>query len=172
MEKKITLIYDLDETLCTKKQPGETYADPKPIQPMIDQLNRFYDEGFEIIISTARNMVTQNNHVSKVVQNVGLDTIQWLERYGVKYHGLQFGKEYGAMYIDDKACLNDPKEIERRINAVKNGTEKAYIKEHLGLRERVEELEAENTRLKGELKEALISELRRLREEYTKKVGE
>lgn len=125
--KKITLIYDLDETLCTKKQPGETYVDVKPIQPMIDQLNRFYDEGFEIIISSARNMVTQNNHVSKVIQNVGLDTLQWLEKHNVKYHGLQFGKNYGDIYIDDKAVINDPDEIERRVNAIKNGTEKEYL---------------------------------------------
>lgn len=128
-EKKGTLIYDLDETLCTKKQPGETYADVKPIQPMIDQLNRFYDEGYEIIISSARNMVTQNNDVSKVIQNVGLDTLQWLEKHKVKYHGLQFGKKYGLMYIDDKSCINDPDEIERRIQAIKMGKEKEYLKE-------------------------------------------
>lgn len=131
MEKKATLIYDLDETLCTKKQPNETYADVKPIQPMIDQLNHFYDEGYEIIISSARNMVTQNNHVSKVIQNVGLDTIQWLEKHGVRYHGLQFGKEYGQCYIDDKAVINHPDEIARRINAIKNGTEKEYLKEQM-----------------------------------------
>jgi capsule biosynthesis phosphatase len=126
-KKKATLIYDLDETLCTKKQPHETYADVQPIQPMIDQLNEFYDSGYEIIISSARNMVTQKNHVSKVVQNVGLDTIQWLDKHGVKYHGLQFGKEYGAIYIDDKACLNDVNEIERRIKAIENGNEKEYL---------------------------------------------
>lgn len=94
---------------------------------MIDQLNKFYDEGYEIIISSARNMVTQNNHVSKVLQNVGLDTLQWLEKHGVKYHGLQFGKEYGSLYIDDKACINDPDEIERRIQAINEGKEKEYL---------------------------------------------
>lgn len=128
-KKKITLIYDLDKTLCTKKQKGETYADVQPIQPMIDQLNAFYDMGYEIIISTARNMVTQSNHISKVVQNVGLDTMLWLEKHGVKYHGLDWGKEYGHIYLDDKACLNDPDEIERRMEAIVNGTEEEYLEE-------------------------------------------
>lgn len=171
-KNKLTLIYDLDKTLCTKKVSGETYVDVKPIQPMIDQLNKFYDEGFEIIISTARNMVTQSNHVSKVVQNVGLDTIQWLDKHGVKYHGLQFGKEYGHLYIDDKSCLNDPAEIQRRIEAIKEGREEEYIQEHIGLRNRVEELEAEIKHLKQTYKEEVLEELRKLRESYLAKVGE
>lgn len=146
-KSRITLIYDLDKTLCTKKQKGQSYADVEPIQPMIDQLNKFYDEGYEIIISSARNMVTQNNHVSKVMQNVGLDTLEWLKKHGVKYHGLQLGKEYGHLYIDDKSCLNDPEEIERRVNAIVGGYEDEYLAEHKNLRNRVEELERLNEKL-------------------------
>ena len=151
LSKKLTLVYDLDETLCTKKKPDETYADVLPIQPMIDQLNKFYDEGHEIIISTARNMVTQNNHVSKVVQNVGLDTMLWLKKHGVKYHGIDWGKEYAAIYIDDKSCLADTAEIERRVNSILNNTEKEYIKNHLNLHDRVKRLENENRILKEKL---------------------
>lgn len=143
----ITLIYDLDKTLCTKKQKGEKYSDVKPIQPMIDQLNDFYDQGYEIIISTARNMVTQNNDVSKVVQNVGMVTMQWLKKHKVKYHGLQFGKSYGHLYIDDKSCLNDPEEIQRRVNAIVTNTEDQYLNEHMNLRKKVEELENLNLQL-------------------------
>lgn len=98
-----TLIYDLDETLCTKKELNETYSDVKPIQPMIDQLNHYYNEGHTIIIQTARNMLTQNNDVGKVLQNVGEDTLRWLRENGVKYHSIQFGKAYGDFYIDDKS---------------------------------------------------------------------
>lgn len=152
MEKKHTLIYDLDETLCTKKLSNETYADVKPIQPMIDQLNDFYDQGYTIIISTARNMVTQNNHVSKVVQNVGMVTMKWLEDHGVKYHGLDWGKEYGALYIDDKSCLPDPEEIQRRINAINEGTEKWYVAEHLNLRNVLEKKNKEIEALKKQIK--------------------
>lgn len=102
MEKKI-LVYDLDETLCTKKRSDESYADVKPIKSMIDQLNKFYDEGHTIIIQTARNMVTQNNDVGKVLQNVGEVTLKWLRENGVKYHSIQFGKPYANYYIDDKS---------------------------------------------------------------------
>lgn len=97
------LIYDLDLTLCTKKKPNETYRDVKPIIPVIEQLNKFYNEGHTIIISTARNMLTQKNDVGKVIQNVGEDTLAWLRKNGVKYHSLCFGKPYGDLYCDDKA---------------------------------------------------------------------
>lgn len=150
-KNKLTLIYDLDKTLCTKKQSNETYADVKPIQPMIDQLNRFYDEGYEIIISTARNMVTQNNDISKVVQNIGLVTMEWLNKHGIKYHGLQFGKPYGHIYIDDKSCLNDPEEIERRVQAIKDGTEEEYLKDYLNLRKKSEVLETYNELYRKEI---------------------
>jgi capsule biosynthesis phosphatase len=144
---KITLIYDLDKTLCTKKQKGETYADVQPIQSMIDQLNRFYDEGFEIIISTARNMVTQGGDVGGVLANVGPDTFDWLKRYEIRYHKIYFQKPYGDLYIDDKSCLNDVNEIERRVNAIKNNSEEEYLVEHMNLRKRVEQLEQLNDML-------------------------
>ena len=148
---KGTLIYDLDKTLCAKKKPHETYADVQPIQPMIDQLNRFHDEGFEIIISTARNMVTQKNHVSKVVKNVGMDTMMWLKKHNVKYDGLDWGKEYGILYIDDKSCLADVDEIERRVSSIKEGKEEEYIENHLNLKKECELLKQKVKDLELEL---------------------
>lgn len=127
-EKEIlTLIYDLDKTLCTKKNSGETYLDVKPIQPMIDQLNKFYDMGYNIIIQTARNMVTQNNDEGKVIKNIGEDTLKWLRIHEVKYHSILFAKPYGHIYIDDKSCINDVSEIERRVGAWNNSTEEQYL---------------------------------------------
>lgn len=168
---RTTLIYDLDKTLCTKKQPSETYRDVQPIQPMIDQLNKFYDEGFEIIISTARNMVTQNGDVGGVLANVGPDTFDWLKRHGVRYHKIYFQKPYGHIYIDDKSCLNDPDEIERRMNAIKEGKEEEYLQEHLNLRKRVEELEKELAMLKSKSLHNIVDELEKLRVTYEKAVN-
>lgn len=151
MSKKFTLIYDLDETLCTKKRSNETYADVLPIQSMIDQLNKFYDEGYEIIISTARNMVTQNGDVGGVLANVGPVTFDWLKNHGVRYHKIYFQKPFGDFYIDDKSVINDPGEIERRIKAKENNYEEKYIKEQLHLREELERLKAENEHLKSQI---------------------
>ena len=130
MEKRTNaIIYDLDGTLCTKRKSGETYKDVQPIQSMVDQLNKFYDEGHTIIINTARNMATQNNDVGKVMQNIGELTLRWLREHNIRYHSIVFGKPYGMCYCDDRSVLNCPNEIERRVNAVKNGNEQDYIGE-------------------------------------------
>lgn len=133
MDKKI-LIYDLDETLCTKKKPDETYADVKPIKPVIDQLNKFYEQGHTIIIQTARNMLTQNNDVGKVIQNVGEVTLKWLRENGVKYHSIQFGKAYGFYYIDDKSIR--PSEL---IEYGMDGVDKILLEEKEKIKKYMEE---------------------------------
>lgn len=129
MNKK-TIIYDLDETLCTKKKPEETYKDVKPIKCMIDQLNSFYEQGHTIIIQTARNMLTQNNDEGKVIRNVGEDTLVWLRENGVKYHSIKFAKSYGDMYVDDKS-IRPSELLELGIDGAENilKEEKKKIKE-------------------------------------------
>lgn len=121
-----TIIFDLDKTLCTKKKENETYMDVQPIQEMIDVVNELYDKGYEIIIETARNMVTQNNNEAKVIGNVGLVTLEWLKKYNVKYHGIKFGKTYGICYVDDKAIRPNELLYLQKTNRLDNISE--YLK--------------------------------------------
>ena len=95
---------------------------------MIDQLNKFHDDGYEIIVFTARHMVTCNDDVQKTILRIGSITEEWLRTHGVKYDKLVFGKPYStSLYIDDKACINHPAEIKRRIDAIESDTEELYI---------------------------------------------
>lgn len=126
---KVVLVVDLDKTLCTKKTSNETYADVKPHTEIINAINTLNNAGAEIIIESARNMLTQHNDESKVIKNVGLTTLNWLNDNNVQYDGIKFGKTMGTCYIDDKALRpkefmkiynslenkNDVKELERRI---------------------------------------------------------
>lgn len=86
-----TLIFDIDGTICTQEK---NYSQAKPIQKIINKLNKKYDEGYKIILFTARGTET------------GIDwsetTINQLKNWGVKYHDLLFGKPAGLKYIDDK----------------------------------------------------------------------
>ena len=86
-----TLIFDIDGTICSQESD---YSQAKPIQEVIDKLNKKYDEGYKIVLFTARGTET------------GIDwsevTDEQLERWGVKYHTLWFGKPAGLKYIDDK----------------------------------------------------------------------
>ena len=101
--KKQIFIFDLDKTICEERKSNQSYMDVKPIWEIIDLINTLHDEGHEIIIETARNMVTQNNNESKVIKNIGKITLEWLDKYNVKYDGLKFAKTYGSAYCDDKS---------------------------------------------------------------------
>ncbi len=48
-------------------------------------------------------MLTHNGEIEKIEADVREVTEEWLERYGVKYDELKFGKPYGVYYIDDKS---------------------------------------------------------------------
>ena len=88
---KGTLIFDIDGTICTQELD---YSQAKPIQEVIDKLNKKYDEGYKIVLFTARGTET------------GIDwseiTAVQLNNWGVQYHDLLFGKPAGLKYIDDK----------------------------------------------------------------------
>lgn len=100
---KFVIVYDLDKTLCTKKQSNETYLDVKPLNTNINVLNHLHKLGAEIIIDSARNMITQQNEEAKVIKNIGKITLQWLDDNNINYDGITFGKTMANCYIDDKA---------------------------------------------------------------------
>ena len=61
-------------------------------------------------------MLTCNNDVQKTIEKIGVITADWLARHGVQYDELVFGKPYSStLYVDDKACINDTAEIEKRL---------------------------------------------------------
>ena len=86
-----TLIFDIDGTICSQESD---YSQAKPIQEVIDKLNKKYDEGYKIVLFTARGTETGTDW-SEV-------TAEQLKRWGVQYHDLLFGKPAGLKYIDDK----------------------------------------------------------------------
>ncbi|MFK7873443.1 MAG: sugar phosphate nucleotidyltransferase [Oligoflexales bacterium] len=104
-----TLVVDLDGTICTIKQPGETYEDVQPIYAVIEKLKEYKKNGFRIVIQTARHMRTCQNNVGKVTAQIGPITFEWLKNHHVPYDEVCFGKPWGAnvMYIDDKAIRPD-----------------------------------------------------------------
>ena len=48
-------------------------------------------------------MLTHQGRLDDIQKDVGDITVDWLERHGVKYNELQFGKLYFDVLIDDKA---------------------------------------------------------------------
>ena len=105
--------FDLDDTLCTREEGVEHLGPDKykhchPIPYMIEKLNKLYDEGNTIYIYTARGMGQFNGDLVKVYNSLYVLTLNSLEEWGVKHHGIIMGKLHYDYLIDDKAvCFSE-----------------------------------------------------------------
>ncbi|MBF0609584.1 MAG: NAD-dependent epimerase/dehydratase family protein [Magnetococcales bacterium] len=92
-EKLLTLVVDIDGVVATLT-PGNDYALAEPQPVTIEAINRLYRAGHRVILFTARGSAT------------GLDwqevTRQQMQRWGVCYHELRFGKPAADYYVDDR----------------------------------------------------------------------
>ncbi len=113
MSKKV--VFDLDGTLCTSSAPD--YENAQAIPEAVEVVNRLYDEGFTILVYTARFMGRNGSDIHKTYHE-GYDfTKKQLEKWGIKHHRLMMGKPPADVVIDDLAVFFQPdwKEIEKRI---------------------------------------------------------
>ncbi len=101
-KKTLRICIDLDGTICSIKQPHETYADVKVLSGAKEMIDSLKADGHEVIINTARNMKTQGHNVGKVLQNVGKITLDWLEKNEIQYDEIFFGKPNADVTIDDR----------------------------------------------------------------------
>ena len=99
----LRIAVDLDGTICALKRPGETYADVAPLPGAAERIRALRAAGHYVIINTARNMGTCEGNLGMVLKNVGRVTFEWLERHGVEYDEIYFGKPNAHLYIDDRA---------------------------------------------------------------------
>lgn len=94
--KKI-LCFDIDGTLVY-----DLYKNPKAIEKNVTFCNEAYKDGHEIILHTARGMLSNNGDRNKIeaLRPYIVDTLNSL---GVLYHQLILMKPYADLYIDDKS---------------------------------------------------------------------
>ena len=94
--KKI-LCFDIDGTLVY-----DLYKNPKAIEKNITFCNEAYKDGHEIILHTARGMLSNNGDRNKIeaLRPYIVDTLNSL---GILYHQLILMKPYADLYIDDKS---------------------------------------------------------------------
>jgi len=86
-------VFDIDGVVA-KIQKNLDYALSEPNMEMIKIINKLYDMGNRIILFTARGYVTGKDWS-------GITKGQ-MEKWGVKYHELKFGKPNADFYVDDK----------------------------------------------------------------------
>ena len=97
------LIVDCDGVIADKDHGG-IYADAGPLQHGINQVNKLYDMGYEIVLYTARYGDREKGNINRQYERGYREWTDWLEKHGVKYHHAFMGKIAGVLYIDDKAA--------------------------------------------------------------------
>lgn len=99
---------DLDNTI-TLTENGD-YQNAKPIIDVIEKLREYKSQGFEIVISSSRNMRTYEGNVGKINVNTLPIIIEWLNRHNVPYDEIYVGKPWcghDGFYVDDRAIRPD-----------------------------------------------------------------
>lgn len=99
---------DLDETICSTQ--NSDYSNSTPKTEIIEKLREFKTRGFEIVISTSRNMRTYEGNTGKITANTLPIIIEWLNKHNVPYDEIYVGKPWcghEGFYVDDKAIRPD-----------------------------------------------------------------
>lgn len=98
------LIVDLDDTVAVTTK-GD-YVNSIPIMPVIEKLREYKEQGFEIVISSSRNMRTYEANIGKINVFTLPNIIDWLRKYDVPFDEVYVGKPwcgFDGFYIDDKS---------------------------------------------------------------------
>jgi capsule biosynthesis phosphatase len=100
---KYRFCFDIDNTLVTYPKIAGDYSTVEPIQRVINFSNFLHSQGHTIILHTARRMKTHMGNVGRVQSDIAKVTLDSLDRFGIKYDEIYFGKPYANFYIDDLA---------------------------------------------------------------------
>jgi capsule biosynthesis phosphatase len=99
------LVMDLDGTI-TQDNAARSYADKEPNLAVIEQMRSYKDNGFTIVIHSARNMRTYNGSIGKINVHTLPVILAWLDRHSVPYDEVVVGKPWcgtEGFYVDDRA---------------------------------------------------------------------
>ena len=107
MNKQKTIAFDLDDVLCYRPEGyehlgPEKYDHCKPYDVNINLVNSLYDDGYKIVIYTARGMTQFKGNVVDIYTHLYNKTNLQLNSWGLKYHSLVMGKIHYDVLVDDK----------------------------------------------------------------------
>lgn len=101
--KKLIMVFDIDNTICELKSDGQTYADVNPFPEAVDTLRWLKAEGHTVILMTSRHMKTCAGNQGKVLAKQGKILFDWLEKHNVPYDELWWSKPHADLIVDDIA---------------------------------------------------------------------
>lgn len=110
MYKDVTLIFDVDGTLCPIKEKNDEYINLIPDEEMIKKLKEYKKEGAKIVLFSSRNMKSYDGNLGKINANTAPIMLEWLKKWQIPYDEIYFGKPWPGhrgLYVDDRAVRPD-----------------------------------------------------------------
>ena len=104
MSKPPSLIFDIDNTICTT-QNGD-YPNSVPIPSIVELIRLRKNEGFYIVLFTSRNMRSYDGSIGKINKFTVPVLVDWLFKHEIPYDELIVGKPWpgpDGYYIDDRS---------------------------------------------------------------------
>lgn len=148
-------VFDLDDTICVHK--NRDYPNAKPITAVIEKMHKMKNDGWEIVVYTARGQVSCKGNIELIEKKNRTVVEEWLKKNDVPCDELIFGKPLGDLYIDDKGMsLEDF--LEQPFERLSGGSGKSVyrqgniVKKDLGTSEEAAEFKAWIAANKGEYK--------------------
>lgn len=108
--KDVTLIFDVDGTICPLKEKGQKYEEIVPDKEMVTKLREYKAKGAKIVLFSSRNMRTYEGNLGLINANTAVVMQEWLKRWRIPYDEIYFGKPWvgeRGLYIDDRAVRPD-----------------------------------------------------------------
>ncbi len=108
MNKQKIIAFDLDDVICFRPTGyedlgPEKYSYCQPYKETIQLVNSLYNDGYKIIIYTARGMSQFSGNIVEIYSKLYNQTNDQLKSWEVKYHQLVMGKIHYDILIDDKS---------------------------------------------------------------------
>lgn len=105
MFTKMTMVFDIDGTICPIKKSDEKYEDLVPYEKMTEKMRWYKENGAKITLMTARNMNTYNGNIGLINANTAKVLLQWLDKWEIPYDEIVYGKPWPqqeGFYVDDR----------------------------------------------------------------------
>lgn len=109
-EKNLTLVLDIDGTICPVKEHDENYEDLIPYAEMVTKIRTYHEAGAKIVLFTSRNMRTYGGSLGLINVHTAPVLAKWLAKWQIPYDEIIYGKpwpgEFG-FYVDDRSVRPD-----------------------------------------------------------------
>ncbi|WP_336329161.1 hypothetical protein [Haloarcula sp. CGMCC 1.2071] len=105
VEEHDRIVVDVDGVLA-QKHPEKEYSELTPDADVVETLRRYDEDGFYIILNTARNMRTYEGRMGKINAETAPTLVEWLDEHDIPYDEIHYGKPWcghDGFYIDDNA---------------------------------------------------------------------